>query len=135
MAKKSRGFTLIELLAVIVVLAIIMVIAVPLVLNTIEDAKKGAFRNSAYGMVKAAELEYTKQVMQGMQVDEINYTYVDGVEVSNIDKELEIKGEKPKYGVIKINKDGEVALAIHNGVYCAEKGYDEDEVTVSQKKS
>ncbi|NLM63172.1 MAG: prepilin-type N-terminal cleavage/methylation domain-containing protein [Mollicutes bacterium] len=63
MNEKNRGFTLIEMLAVIVVLALIMVIAVPLVLKTIEGVKQGAFKNSAYAMVKAAELEYAKQVL------------------------------------------------------------------------
>ena len=39
---KQKGFTLIELLAVIVVLAVIALIATPLVMNAIEDARKGA---------------------------------------------------------------------------------------------
>ena len=38
---KEKGFTLIELLAVIVVLAVIALIATPLVMNAIEDARKG----------------------------------------------------------------------------------------------
>ena len=132
MLERKKGFTLIELLAVIVVLAILMVIAIPLVLNTIEDAKKGAFKSSAYGMVKAAELEYTKQVMQGNQVNEIIYTYEDGEETSSIGKELEIKGDKPKNGEIRINKEGEVALAIHDGTYCAKKNYKEEEIEITE---
>ena len=48
----KKGFTLIELLAVIVILAIIALIATPLILNTIEDSRKGAFKNSAYGIIK-----------------------------------------------------------------------------------
>lgn len=39
---KKNGFTLIELLAVIVILALIMVISTPVVINMIEDAKKGS---------------------------------------------------------------------------------------------
>ncbi len=133
MNEKNRGFTLIEMLAVIVVLALIMVIAVPLVLKTIEGVKQGAFKNSAYAMVKAAELEYAKQVLQGT-FEEIIYTYENGEETSSINKELEIKGEKPKNGEIRINKEGEIALAIHDGTYCAEKGYGETEVIVTQKE-
>ena len=39
---KKQGFTLIELLAVIVILAVIALIATPIILNVIEDSKKGA---------------------------------------------------------------------------------------------
>lgn len=53
---KRHGFTLIELLAVIVIMDIIVLIATPLILNVIEKAKKGAFQNSVYGIMKAAEL-------------------------------------------------------------------------------
>ena len=45
----KKGFTLIELLAVIVILAIIALIATPLILNVIDDSKKGAFKSTAYG--------------------------------------------------------------------------------------
>ena len=39
---KRKGFTLIELLAVIVILAVVALISMPLVLSTIDKAKKGA---------------------------------------------------------------------------------------------
>ncbi|NLM63291.1 MAG: hypothetical protein GX190_03150 [Mollicutes bacterium] len=108
---------------VIVVLAIIMAITVPLVLNTIEEAKKGAFKSSVYAMVKAVELEYIKQVLQGVKTNEIIYTYENGEETSSIGKQLGIKGTKPKNGEIRINNEGEVALAIHDGTYCALHSY------------
>lgn len=62
---KNNGFTLIELLAVIVILAIIIVISVPNVLNIIEDVKKEAFKNNTYGIIEAAELEYSKNLTRG----------------------------------------------------------------------
>ena len=40
---RQKGFTLLELLAVIVILAIVALITVPLIMNTIEDAKEGAY--------------------------------------------------------------------------------------------
>ena len=46
---KRNGFTLIELLAIIVILAIIAVITVPIILGIIDNSKKGAAVNSAYG--------------------------------------------------------------------------------------
>lgn len=52
---KRQGFTLIELLAVIVIMAIIALIATPLILNVIDKANQGAFKDSIYGIMKAAE--------------------------------------------------------------------------------
>ena len=53
--KKKKGFTLIELLAVIVILAIIALIATPIILNIVEKARKSAFENTAYGIIKSGE--------------------------------------------------------------------------------
>ena len=47
--QKRNAFTLIELLAIIVILAIIAVITVPIILNIIENSRKGAATDSAYG--------------------------------------------------------------------------------------
>ncbi|MDD3392981.1 MAG: prepilin-type N-terminal cleavage/methylation domain-containing protein, partial [Bacilli bacterium] len=56
--KVGKGFTLIELLAVIVILAIIALIATPLIMNIISEAKKGAFEDSSYAIIAAAEQGY-----------------------------------------------------------------------------
>ena len=62
--KKRNGFTLVELLAVIVILAIILVIAVPQIMNTIKDARKGAFESSAKLIASNAETYWlTKQAL------------------------------------------------------------------------
>jgi type IV pilus assembly protein PilA len=53
---KKKGFTLIELLAVIVILALIALIAVPLILNSIERTKWGAYKSNLDMVVKATEL-------------------------------------------------------------------------------
>lgn len=62
--KSNKGFTLIELLAVIVILAIIALIAMPMVLNTINDAKKGAVQSSAYSVIQAVETKLTSDMME-----------------------------------------------------------------------
>ena len=82
----KKGFTLIELLAVIVVLAIIALIATPMVLNTIEDARKGAAVSSAYAYISAVETKIATEMIKNT-----NYT------VSSIgdDFSVELKGEKP----------------------------------------
>lgn len=55
MKQNNKGFTLIELLAVIVILAIIALIATPIILNMINDAKKSAAKDSAYGYIDAVD--------------------------------------------------------------------------------
>lgn len=55
MKQNKKGFTLIELLAVIVILAIIALIATPIILNMINDAKKSAAKDSAYGYMKSVD--------------------------------------------------------------------------------
>ncbi len=59
MKMNKKGFTLIELLAIIVILAIIAVITVPIILNIIDNARKGAAKSSVIGFGKAVELSYT----------------------------------------------------------------------------
>ena len=53
--KRKNAFTLIELLAIIVILAVIAVITVPIILNIIENSKKGAIADSAYGYKSAVD--------------------------------------------------------------------------------
>ena len=62
--RRKNGFTLIELLAIIVILAIIAVITVPIILDIIDNSKKGAAIDSAYGYKEAIE-KYQKISPQG----------------------------------------------------------------------
>ncbi len=63
--KRRNGFTLIELLAVIVILAIIALIATPMVLKYIETSRQGAAESDCYAAMKAAELYYAEEVLEG----------------------------------------------------------------------
>ena len=56
----KKGFTLIELLAVIVILAIIALITVPVVINIINNVKKGAAEDSTYGIIESLKLDWVK---------------------------------------------------------------------------
>ena len=56
--KSKKGFTLIELLAVIIILAIIAIITVPIIFNVIENSKKGAAVDSAYGFKDSVNRYY-----------------------------------------------------------------------------
>ena len=123
--EKRNGFTLIELLAVIVILAIIALIAVPVIMNVINKANKSAFKDTAYGIISAGELYFAERQLDlsGMSSDEV-------FDLSQT-KELQIKGEKPE-GKVAVNTEGKTALAITNGRYCITKGYNDNDVTVTE---
>lgn len=64
MRKNTKGFTLIELLAVIVILAVIALIATPIIMNVINDAKKGANKDATLGYVKSVETSIATQMIK-----------------------------------------------------------------------
>ena len=121
---KNKGFTLIELLAVIIVLAIIALIAVPTILNIIENSKKKALENTAYGMIRAGEYYYNNKLF-----DKGNFS---GQTFYGPNYEgLEFKGKKLG-GSLTIDADGNIKLSICDGGYCASKESDESLVTVKK---
>lgn len=100
MRKNTKGFTLIELLAVIVILAVIALIATPIIMNVINDAKTGANKDSAYGIIKAIETEIAQKM-----VDDTTYTAPtscnidsNGTKCGDID--IHYKGTKASGGTI-----------------------------------
>lgn len=124
---KRKGFTLIELLSVIVILAIIALIAVPTVMNVINKAQKSAFKDGAYGIMKAGELYYTNHIIDIEEPEAIKtFTFPNDLEG------LEIKGSKPTGGIMSVTKDGKVGLAVNNGRYCVKKGYNDEDVTIDE---
>ena len=125
--KKKNGFTLIELLAVIVILAIIALIAVPVVMNIINRANKSAFKDSAYGLIKAGETYFTSELLkdaEGITEDKV-FTFPNDIEG------LEFQGSKPTGGSMTIRKDGKISMEITNGKHCVTKGFDDEDVTIS----
>ena len=103
--KNKKGFTLIELLAVIVILAIIALIATPIILNVINDARKSAAKDSAYGYIEAIEKQNVLS-----SIDSTNYPTVTGGEVSSVNNQVKVKGAKPSSGIVTIN-NGKVTAA------------------------
>ena len=61
--RNKKGFTLIELLAVIIILAVIALIATPIVLNVVDNARKSANKDSAYGLLDSAKLYYMESLL------------------------------------------------------------------------
>ena len=104
----ENGFTLIELLAVIVILAVIALIATPIIINVIENSRRGAFKESVNNAISAAEL---KKASTATSFDEIS--------VAN----LEMEGTKLT-GTIKKSGNVYIAYNVTDGNYCAngEKG-------------
>lgn len=109
---KKRGFTLIELLAVIVLLAIIAFITTPVILNIIKKANKGAFEDTAYGILRAGNLYYIKEMSKKNNKEEKVFTFPEA-------KGLPVQGKKPEKGYIKIGTDGNIEVLIFNEKFCA----------------
>lgn len=123
-----KGFTLIELLAVLIILAIIALIAVSTITNIVEKTNKSAFKDSAYGVIKAGELYYSNQLLlQDEITEDIMFTFPDHL------TGLEIKGSRPTGGTMIVKRDGKVGMAINNGKYCVKKGYDDDDIVIGEK--
>lgn len=106
---KRKGFTLIELLAVIVVLAIIALIAIPLVLNSIEESKKGAKVNSAYSFIRNLELEIASSMIEDNQSSIIGTNSL--AELKEKGLNITLKGENPIEGSVCMYDDNKIAEA------------------------
>ena len=101
MKRKNKGFTLVELLAVIVILALIALIATPIILNVINDAKKQAAKDSAYGYMDAVEKYIVSSELEDKSIKDGTYS----VEELN-SMGVSVKGSIPDNGTIKIeNKE------------------------------
>ena len=113
--KKKKGFTLIELLAIIVILAIIAVITVPIILNIIENSKKGAATDSAYGYKDAVNKAYIQELTKpdnGNLKLNGNYTVQSNALVPSTDNTfgfgvtnynslpVDVSGDKPSSGTL-----------------------------------
>ena len=101
MKEKNKGFTLVELLAVIVILALIALIATPIILNVINDAKKQAAKDSAYGYMDAVEKYIVSSELEDKSIQDRTYS----VEELN-SMGVSVKGSTPDNGNIEIkNKE------------------------------
>ncbi|MGM9850506.1 MAG: prepilin-type N-terminal cleavage/methylation domain-containing protein [Bacilli bacterium] len=113
--KKKKAFTLIELLAIIVILAIIAVITVPIILNIIENSKKGAATDSALGFKDAVNKAYIQELVKpdnGNLKLNGNYTVQSNALVPSTDNTfgfgvtnynslpVDVSGDKPSSGTL-----------------------------------
>jgi len=103
MKRKNKAFTLIELLAIIVILAIIAVITVPIILNIIENSRKGAATDSAYGYKDAVNKYYVTELSDNnnLKLDgeyTVNAGILNGSGISN--KDIPVSGTIPSSGTL-----------------------------------
>ncbi len=118
--KNKKGFTLIELLAVIIILAVIALIATPIVLNVIDNARKSANKDSAYGLLDSAKLYYMESLLDESKSLNGNLIY-----------KINVSGNRPSNGTVYINNKGEIALAVVYDKVCYIKNYSDIDLTES----
>jgi len=125
----KKGFTLVEVLAVIVLISVIALITVPIIGNVIQTSKENAFIDTGYGLVKSAQTyQLEKQRLNEDYELSINYTTGENKNA------LKTKGKLPDSGRLKIDYNGEVALAIwsDSAKVCVVKGYGTKKVVIDK---
>ena len=128
---KNKGFTLIELISVIILMGVIALITVPIIKDTIESAREKNFKNSALGLIEAANEYYLNSKLTGDYFEEIEFKVNNGKMVSG-DKELSFNGKVPVGdSYVKIKSNGDVAINITDGEFYAVKDYDEIGVSIN----
>ncbi len=127
MKKNRKGFTLIELLAVIIILAVIALITTPIILGIIENSKKESFKASAYGIIDAAEYLYARGILKQDEPTEETFVFPN-------DEELIFSGARPTSGVVKLNQQGKIRMAIYDGKYCVTKDYLANSVEIAEAR-
>lgn len=112
---KRRGFTLIELLAVIVILAVIALIATPAIINIIENARKKAFENTAYGVLEGLRLDYAERVADNNTKETKFFTFPNSG--------LKLSGEQPAGGTASVDSKGQISFVLNDNDkrWCAVK--------------
>ena len=130
MKEKNKGFTLVELLAVIVILALIALIATPIILNVINDAKKQAAKDSAYGYMDAVEKYIVSSELEDKSIKDGTYS----VEELN-SMGVSVKGSTPDNGTIKIESKTVKSYDIGIDGYAVSNGEVEKVSTTPQFKN
>ncbi|MBP3461318.1 MAG: type II secretion system protein [Bacilli bacterium] len=126
--KDKKAFTLVELLAVIVILSVIALIATPLILNIIEEARYGSFKDSVYGALKASKIALANENLEDYPNTKLTINFSTG---SNVSK-LGLNGSIPKAGYLVIDEEGRTELLISDNRYCAKKSFGDDDITIEK---
>ena len=112
----NKAFTLIELLTIIVILAIIAVITVPIILNIIENARRGAAIDSAYGYRDSIEQYYLTESIGGTTSDVLATKVVKDTATLE-ENGLTVSGDEPTQGWVQIDKGQVIDYSLKFGEY------------------
>ena len=128
---KKNGFTLIEVLAVILLISIIATIAVPKTIIVLDNVRKDTFAKGVNNIIDVVKLKQTQTKLKNIN-DVVTYSFKDGNFSS--DEKLSLKGDLPYSGVVRINQDKKVKLALvsNDGKFCALKTYEDIEPKVNK---
>ena len=106
-------------------MGVIALITVPIIKDTMESAREKNFKNSAIGLIEAANEYYLNSKLTGDYFEEIEFKVNNGKMISG-DKELSFNGKVPVGdSYVKIKSNGDVAINITDGEFYAVKDYDE----------
>ena len=106
-------------------MGVIALITVPVIKDTIESAREKNFKNSALGLIEAANEYYLNSKLIGDYFEEIEFKVNNGKMISG-NKELSFNGKVPVGdSYVKIKANGDVAINITDGEFYAVKDYDE----------
>ena len=106
-------------------MGVIALITVPIIKDTIESAREKNFKNSALGLIEAANEYYLNSKLTGDYFEEIEFKVNNGKMISG-NKELSFNGKVPVGdSYVKIKSNGDVAINITDGEFYAVKDYDE----------
>ena len=128
---KEKGFSLIELLAVIVILSIAALISVPLITGIINDSKLNGLKDSAYGILKSANLyfsQYEPETNIRFDIEENQVTSKDAEEM------IQYKGYV-KEGAVIVNATGKITMCITDGKNSVYKNYKDKSIVVVENDS
>ena len=121
----NKAFTLIELISVIIIMGIIALITIPIIKDIINSSREKNFKNSALGLIEAANQYYLNSKLTNDSFDEITFKVNNGKMVSE-DRELAFNGSVPiGDSYVKIKANGDIAINITDGEFYAVKDYDE----------
>ena len=131
----KKGFTLIELLAVIVVLAVLALIVVPIAGNVINNSKDQANMMQINSILEAARIYRDKNMFNDIDTDTNLFSnlieYLDLTKAENFEKEISKYYKTADRPIVKINKSGDIALAIVLNNKCYLKKYNDENVSIS----